>query len=215
MKRVPKRRAKLREPLDDVLDAARSCIADRATREWREPGAEDDAGVQQIGVGDDAFVQAGDGLVDERQQQPIGEIAVEGGAAAVLDRLAVGVVRVEAAPVLTPSSPFATFARSSSGSGAVEHAAQDLGNVQRDVEPDAVGELDGTHRHAERFRRGIDALEAVAVGVRVQRLQHVRRQQPVDDEARCAAARQRQLADARHERHRSQHRLLRTSARRE
>ena len=107
------------------------------------------------------------------------------------------------------------MARSSSGGGVASTLAQNLGHVQRDVEADAVGELDGTHRHAERFRGRVDALEAVTVRVRMQRFEHVRRQESVDDETRGAAAGQRQLADLRDERHRGRASSAPTSARRE
>ena len=44
----------LRQRCDDVVDAARARIPNRPARERREAGAEYDAGVQQVGVGDDA-----------------------------------------------------------------------------------------------------------------------------------------------------------------
>ena len=60
----PKTPCKVRESRDDFVDPARSRIAERASREWREPRAENDPGVDEIGIRRYAFVQAGDRFVD-------------------------------------------------------------------------------------------------------------------------------------------------------
>ena len=138
--------------------------------------AEDDAGIDEIGVGGDSFVQAGNGLVDEGQQEAVREIGIERAATAVADRFAAFVIRVEAALGFCAELALGDLRAQKLGRSRAKHAAQYLGNVQCHVEPDAVSELDRSHRHAERLGRGIDALETVAVGVRVQRLQHIRRQ---------------------------------------
>ena len=57
-------------------NAALPRVADRTARKRREPRAEDDAGIEQIGIGDDTFVQARNRLVDQRQQQAVGELVV-------------------------------------------------------------------------------------------------------------------------------------------
>ena len=39
---------------------------------------------------------------------------------------------------------------------AVQPRLEHLGDVQTDVQPDLIGELDRSHRHAELFRRSVD-----------------------------------------------------------
>ena len=49
------------------LDAALARVIDRSAPERREPGAEDNTGIEEIGVLDDTVVQTGHRFVDHRQ----------------------------------------------------------------------------------------------------------------------------------------------------
>src|SRR3546814_15836410 len=49
-------------------------MADRATTERRKAGTEDHPGIEQIGIGDHAFVQTSHRFVDERQEQAVFEV---------------------------------------------------------------------------------------------------------------------------------------------
>ena len=64
----PKTPREVREPRDDVVDAARSRIAKRTARERCKARSEDNTGVYQVAVGGDSFVQTGDCFVDQWQQ---------------------------------------------------------------------------------------------------------------------------------------------------
>src|SRR5690606_6574242 len=57
-----------------LVGADRADVRDRAAAEGCEAGAEDHAGVQQVGIGDDAVVQAAHRLVEQRQDEPVLEV---------------------------------------------------------------------------------------------------------------------------------------------
>ncbi len=82
------------------------------------------------------------------------------------------------------------------GHVAVDAAAQHLGDVQADVEPDLVGQFDRPHRHAEIFRRLVDGFLLHAGVEHHQRFEQIRRQRAVDQKARRAFHRRRQPVDA-------------------
>ncbi len=68
----------LRELLQSLhagVDAAGARIGHRTAAKRREAGAEDHTGIDQIGILDNAFAQAGDTLIDQRQDQPVGEVS--------------------------------------------------------------------------------------------------------------------------------------------
>ena len=54
--------------------ADRFDVGDRAAAERREASAEDHAGVEQVGIGDDAIMQAAHRFIEHRQDQAILEI---------------------------------------------------------------------------------------------------------------------------------------------
>ena len=68
--------------------------------------------------------------------------------------------------------------------------------MQADVEAHGIGKLDRAHRHAELLGGAIDRRERHAFAGREHRFGQVRHQHAIDEEARRAAARQRQLVDA-------------------
>ena len=68
---------------------------------------------------------------------------------------------------------------------------QDLGDMQRDVQADAVRQFHRSRRHTEVFRGLIDRLDRNACFVRADRLQHVGHQDSIHDEPRRASTRQR------------------------
>ena len=70
----------LRQPLTHRAEAAMARVLQRAAAERGEAGAEDHAGIEQVGIGDDALAQAGDALIDQREDQPVGQILGRGAA---------------------------------------------------------------------------------------------------------------------------------------
>ena len=68
----------LAEAGDDGIRAAFASVVDRATAEGREAGPENHARIEQVGIGDNPFAQAGNRLVDHRQYQSILEIGRHG-----------------------------------------------------------------------------------------------------------------------------------------
>ena len=135
----------------------------------------------------------------ERLDQPLGEA---GGHRAARRRSArsPSVQRVEAlagllAEVL-PRRPAPSAARG----GAAPSAAACLPTARQMSRPTRVGELDRSHRHAEGERRLVDGLRRDAFVDAAHRRHQVRREHAVDEEARRALHRQRQLVDLAHER---------------
>src|SRR4051812_7504703 len=132
-------------------------IMQRTAAEGGEAGAEDEAGVDQIGIGDDAFLQHALRFAQVRLDQ-------------LLDEL--GSVRVRLAldrfAVLPPVDALAALLAELAGVDlALQHPrhlhvarrpGERLARVQADVEADGVGELRRPHRHAERLHRGVDRL---------------------------------------------------------
>ena len=132
---------------------------ERATAKGREAGAEDRAGVDEIGVGDDALGERGLRFGDEGPDQAIGE---PGGNSAgrPLRRLATRII-VEAAPGLAPEMPGGHQLRQFLRRRRVRR--QHPADGHADVEADGVGELDRSHRHAERKCRLVDRLRRDAL----------------------------------------------------
>ncbi len=62
------------EPLAHALPAALGDVVKRAAAVRGEAGAEDDPGVEQVRILDHAFAQTGDTLVEQAEDQPLGEI---------------------------------------------------------------------------------------------------------------------------------------------
>jgi len=62
------------ERRDDVINATASCILQRSTAKRGKSRTEYHSGVEQVGVTNDAFVQACHGLVDQWQYQPVLEL---------------------------------------------------------------------------------------------------------------------------------------------
>ena len=68
----PKTLGEQPQPANYFADPTLARVVDRPPSKRSESGAEDDPGVQEIGIGNDTFVQAGDSFVDQRQQKPVG-----------------------------------------------------------------------------------------------------------------------------------------------
>src|SRR3546814_1289169 len=62
------------QALQHGVDASLADVLDRAAAERGEAGAEDHARIEQVGIFDHAVVQRGDGLVEQRQHQPVLEV---------------------------------------------------------------------------------------------------------------------------------------------
>ncbi len=74
--RVPNRCARFSSLATTAVDSALSRVVHGPAPKRRKSGAEHHARVEQVGVGHDAFVQAGDGLVEQRQDQAIREFGI-------------------------------------------------------------------------------------------------------------------------------------------
>src|SRR5579871_6345461 len=64
----------LRKPLQHGVDAALAGVLQRTAAEWREAGAENDRGIDEIGIIGNLLAQAGDALVHEHEDQPVEQI---------------------------------------------------------------------------------------------------------------------------------------------
>src|SRR4051812_14386746 len=132
-------------------------VMKRSAAEGGEAGAEDEAGVDEIRVGDDAFLQHALGFLEIRLDQLVDELRT------VCVRLA-----LHGLAVLPAVNALARLLAELAGVDLVLqdfrhlYVAGRLGErftrVQADVEADGVGELGGPHRHAERLHGGIDGL---------------------------------------------------------
>ena len=145
-------------------------------------------------------MQASDGFVEQRQDQTIGELGIALRRGTILDGLAGLVVCIETAVCLRPELTLGDLFPQQGGRLYGQNLAQDLRYVQRHIEPHPIRQLDRTHGHTERFGRGVDRLERDAIQVRIQRFEHIGRQQTVHDKPRRTPTRQWQLADPRNER---------------
>src|SRR5690606_26830776 len=145
------------ETLQDRVLAAAADVVDWAAAERRETRTEDHAGIQQLGVGNHAFAQAGDGLVQHREDQPVLQVGrAELGAGRILPRLALVVIAVEAFAGLFAELLRLDHLLETLRHGMTELLAEDARDGQRDVQADGVGKFDRPHRHAEVLRRLVD-----------------------------------------------------------
>ena len=87
----PEALSQLVESVHDVFDSTLPSVLNRTARERREPGAENHARVEQIGVGDDAFGKARARFVDERQHESVLEVPIRARKTAGLLRAAADV----------------------------------------------------------------------------------------------------------------------------
>src|SRR5690606_7038829 len=154
-----------------VLDPALANGLDRATAERRIAGAEDHAGIEQVRVLDHALVQRGHRLVEQRQHEPVLEVA---GRLVVLRHL--GLLRLA---VLPGVDALAVLLAALAGLGRLRQRRRDrqaeerrqlLAHAVGDVQADRVDQLDRPHRHAEPHRHLVDHRRGDALGVRGCRL---------------------------------------------
>src|SRR3954463_8494956 len=146
---------------------------ERAAAEGGEAGAEDEAGVDEIRVGDDPFLQHALGFIEIGREELLaasGPVCVRRG----LHRLAV-------LPAVDSLAAFlAKLARVDFALEDLRHLdrarrlGERLARVQADVEADGVGELGGAHRHAEGFHRGVDRLGLHAFVDQSEGILHIR-----------------------------------------
>src|SRR5450631_3401578 len=135
-------RRQRRQPGTDRIDAPISGVVHRSATKRCKACRKNRSGVQQIGVPDDPFPQAGNRLVEHRQHQPVLEV---GGYRALVagnrHRLAV-LPRVEALAALAPEVPVADELDQDPWRPASEGRGEHVADMQAHVESDDVGELD-------------------------------------------------------------------------
>ena len=168
-------------------------MLDRAAAERGEAGAEDHAGIEQVAVGDHAVVQAGDGLVEQRQDQAVFQVVRR---LVVLRHL-----RLHRLAVLPPVQALAVLLAALAGlhrrqrrrQCQAQERRQLRAHALRHVQADGVDQFDRAHWHAELHRGLVDDRTGNAFGVGGGGFQHVREQHAVDQEARRAGDRHREL----------------------
>src|SRR6185437_5632908 len=64
----------LPQTLHTGRDTSRARVMQRAAAKGRKAGAEDDAGIDEVRVLDDALAQTCHALIDQRQNQPVGQL---------------------------------------------------------------------------------------------------------------------------------------------
>ena len=177
----------------DRTRGGRARVMERPAPERREPRAENRPGVDEVGVVDDAFGERRTRLGHERLDQPVGE-SRRHLAGRLLGHLAAW-PRVEAAAGLP--AEVSRVDELDEAARRLAAGAEELADGDADVESHGVGELDRAHRHAERERRLVDGLGREPLVDRLHRRHQVRREHAIDQEARRALHRQRQLVDLR------------------
>src|SRR5271170_5913307 len=184
-------------------------VLHRAAAERGKTRPEDDPGIEQIGIVDHLLAQAGNAFVDQRKNQSIFEIR---------RRLAarLGPLRLAVGPAV---KPLTTFAAELLGGHQLAHPRRkgrvlptkllgdDLADVQRDIEAHYIAQLDRSHRHAKVHGYPIDERQRDAIARGPKGLVQIRKQHPVDEKSRPAAARQRQLVYPAHKSQRGGQRL--------
>src|SRR4029079_17858119 len=168
-----------------------------AAAERREAGAEDEPGVDQLGIRNDAF----------REDRPrLGQIGLD---QRVDERLVIGSGLPLHRLVLLPAvDALAGFPAELAERDLVEENLRRFGlaaagaflrellaRVQADVEADRVGKLDRAHRHAEGFHCRVDGLGLLALVQHAEGILHVGAEHAIDEKARRILHRQRQLVD--------------------
>src|SRR5262249_10319991 len=130
--------------------STRSQVVDRSAAEGREPGPEDEPGVDQVGVRDDAFAQHRFGLAQVGLDQLLHQRVVERvGLALVRSSLLVAVDSLAGLLAELPQGDFVGEDFRHLG-----RLGERLARGEADVEADGIGELRRTHRHAELLHRG-------------------------------------------------------------
>src|SRR5262249_33141980 len=139
--------------------STRADVMDRSPAERREAGAEDEPGVHEVGVGDDAFAQHRFGLAQVGLDQLLHQRVVERVGLA-LHRSSV-LVAVDSLAGLLAEMPQGNLVgedlRHFGGLG------KRLARSEANVEAYGIGELGRPHRHAELLHRRVQALGLVAL----------------------------------------------------
>ena len=192
--------------------------------ERRESGPHDHRDVHLARLPNDALLQTDHGLVDHGQDHPLlqgfrRKLARTRGAGQLVDlrvgdrRPAVPVAVEPAAVLLT--QPARTDDRAQDGAvpadAVAEGGLQHRGHVLGGVEPHRVQQLERPHRHAELLHRPVRGLDPDPLGQQPQRLAHVERQDPVDQESRTVLDHHRDLPQPEGELVHGDHRLRRAA----
>src|SRR5688572_18098343 len=135
-------------------------IVKRAAAERGEAGAEDEAGIDEVGIGHDAFCEYGFRLAQVGLDQRVDHGLVIG-VGLPLDRLVVHPA-VDALAALLAEVPEGHLVRENLGDLSLPFRER-LPGGEADVEPDRVGELRRAHRHAEVLHRAVERLGLVAL----------------------------------------------------
>jgi len=158
--------------------STRSQIVDRSAAEGCEPGAEDEPGVDEIGVGDDAFAQHRLGLAQVGIDQALHQRFVE--------RVGLALYGL---PILVAVDSLSGLLAEMTE---LDLVGEDLGHLGRpgerlargeaDVQADGIGELGRPHRHAELLHRPVQRLRLMALVEHAESVLHVRPEHPVHQE---------------------------------
>src|SRR6185295_12126358 len=131
-------------------------VMQRSAAEGREAGAEDEAGVGEVGVGDDALDDRGLRLLEVGGDQGVDQALVVRLRRA-FHRLAV-FPAVDALAGLLAELLRVDLHLQELGHLRVRCLGERLAGVQADIEADGVGELGRAHRHAEGDHRRVERL---------------------------------------------------------
>src|SRR6266702_245918 len=172
------------------LNSSGACVSQGTATEGCEAGAENDCGVHQVGLVDDALPQAGHALVHENQNQPVDQVSRRGsGVRGWSERFAVfpGVESraAFAAELLCRDELLQT---SQVRGGAPKLGCDDLAHVGCNIETDDVGQLYRAHGHAKVNGSLVDDGQRDAFLRCKHGLVQVGHQHAVDNEYGCAAA---------------------------
>src|SRR4051812_4390992 len=153
-------------------------IVQRPATERREAGAEDESGVGEIGVGDDALVDGALRLAEVRRDQLLDELRT-----VRIRRSFDGAAlfpAIDALAALLAELPCVYFAlQEARHLHIARRFGERLASVQADVEADRVGELRRSHRHAERLHRRVERLGLHALVDQSEGVLHIRTEHAV------------------------------------
>ena len=184
MKMLTKAILELIQALLQLTGTAAVRIVHRPTPEGRKASAENHAGIEQVCVGHDTLTQAGDGLVDQTQDQAIADLRFgerHRPALGGLDRTAVAPDKKALARLAAEVTRFGHFpeARWHRILQCLSHL---VGNRQADVQAHGVGQFDRPHRHTKGDRGTIDQRGRNAFVQQLHGLEQIGHEDPVDQD---------------------------------
>src|SRR3954462_661423 len=157
-------------------------IVQRPAPERREAGAEDEAGVGEVGVGDDAFLDRALRLGEIGRDQPLDQLRPVGIALA-FDRLAFFPAVDALAGFLSELAGVHLVLQEPRYRHIAGRFGERFAGVQADVEAHRVGQLRRAHGHAELFHRGVDRLGLHASAHQAKGFLHIRPEDAIPQEA--------------------------------